>query len=133
MSPTVPRFSQKDTLQVCMCLEERHAHKIKTNPSGENTGQVIFCIFSLPCTCFPPELTFFFFISGRKKKRFCVSQLCNGSGKLQNSNSSDGGKEVRVMSNRRGNRSGGRTIKKKPRTKTFVKPCNGPQGANQKN
>lgn len=105
------KFHLKDTLQVCMCLEERQTHKIKTNPLGKNTGQVIFCI-SPPHTCLPPELIHFFLISGGKKQRFCVWQLCLSSGKLKNSNSNNGGKEVWVMSNRGKNRSGGRVIKK---------------------
>lgn len=41
-----------------------------------------------------------------------MGQLCTGSGKVKNSNSSDGGKEVRVMSNKGENRSGGGAVKK---------------------
>lgn len=59
-------------------------------------------------------------------------QLCNGSGEVKNSDSDDGGKEVRVMSNRGENRSGGRAIKKQKRKKNIYEATHWASGGGTK-
>lgn len=99
---------------------------------GKIRDRWYFAFFFPPsCTCFPPELRHFW-ISGGKKVRFCVWQLCNGSGEVKNSDSDDGGKEVRVMSNRGENRSGGRATKKQKRKKNIYEATHWASGGEPK-